>query len=137
MNNKLWVYAAATLMLAACERQYVPESLSRATSNPSPPDAALPASPQPVGAPAPAPGDARALAQPQMLADAAITGKIKASLATDPDMGGADVSVYTDRGVVHLAGTVQSQEQAAIASAHAQREDGVMRIDSSLAMGAR
>jgi hypothetical protein len=137
MNKKLMVYAAATLMLAACERQYVPESLSQATSYPSPPDAALPASPQPVEAPAPAPGDARMLSQPEMLTDAAITGNIEASLATDPDMGGADVSVNTDKGVVHLTGTVQSQEQAAIASAHAQREDGVMRIDNSLAVGAR
>jgi hyperosmotically inducible protein len=68
------------------------------------------------------------------LSDAVITGKIKAAILTDPGMAGADVSVNTDRGVVSLAGTVRSQEQTAIASAHAQREDGVMRVDNHLAM---
>jgi len=56
---------------------------------------------------------------------------------TDPAMGGADVSVNTDRGVVSLTGVVASQEQAAVASAHAQREDGVMRVDNHLAVNLR
>jgi osmotically-inducible protein OsmY len=47
-------------------------------------------------------------------------------------MAGADVSVNTDGGVVSLTGTVKSQEQAAFASAHAQRYDGIMRVDSHL-----
>jgi hyperosmotically inducible protein len=68
------------------------------------------------------------------LSDAAIDGRIKASIQRDPGMAGADVSVHTDRGVVNLTGTVKSQEQTAIASAHAQRQDGVMRIDNHLAM---
>jgi hyperosmotically inducible protein len=69
-----------------------------------------------------------------MLSDPVITAKIKASLLTDPGMTGADVSVNTDRGVVNLTGNVKSQEQAAIASSHAQRQDGVMRIDNHLAV---
>lgn len=37
-------------------------------------------------------------------------------------------------GVVSLTGVVQSREQAAVASSHAQSEDGVMRIDNHLAV---
>ena len=77
-----------------------------------------------------------ATASPQRdtLSDTVITGKIKAAILTDPGMTGADVSVNTDKGVVALAGSVKSQEQIAIASAHAQRQDGVLRIDNHLAM---
>jgi hyperosmotically inducible protein len=63
-----------------------------------------------------------------------ITGRIKASLLTDPALAGSDVSVNTDHGVVNLTGTVRSHEQQAIASAHAQSQDGVMRIESHLAV---
>lgn len=68
----------------------------------------------------------------EALSDTMITGRIKAALLADPGMAGADVSVNTDAGVISLTGTVKSQEQAAIASAHAQRHDGVMRIDNHL-----
>jgi osmotically-inducible protein OsmY len=66
------------------------------------------------------------------LSDTVISGRIKAAILTDPGMGGSDVSVNTDHGVVTLTGTVKSQEQTAIASAHAQRQDGVMRVDTHL-----
>ena len=52
-------------------------------------------------------------------------------------MVGADVSVMASQGVVSLTGSVRSQEQVAIAAAHAQREDGVMRIDNHLALNAQ
>ena len=68
----------------------------------------------------------------EALADTVITGKIKAAILGDPAMQGADVSVNTDRGVVTLAGLVKTPEQTAIASAHAQRQDGVMRVDNHL-----
>jgi osmotically-inducible protein OsmY len=61
-----------------------------------------------------------------------ITGRTRSAIVGDPGMAGADVSVNTDGGVVNLTGTVKSQEQAAIASAHAQHNDGVMRIDNHL-----
>jgi len=77
---------------------------------------------------APRPGSADAIT------DTVIGGRIKAAILTDPAMGGADVSVNTDHGVVTLTGSVKSQEQTAIASAHAQREDGVMRVDNHLSM---
>lgn len=75
--------------------------------------------------------------QRDTLSDTVITGKIKAAILTDPGMTGADVSVNTDKGVVALAGSVKSQEQIAIASAHAQRQDGVLRIDNHLALNAQ
>lgn len=67
------------------------------------------------------------------LSDTVISARIKAELLTDPGMTGSDVSVNTDHGVVMLTGSVKSQEQSAIASAHAQRQDGVMRVDTHLA----
>jgi hyperosmotically inducible protein len=65
--------------------------------------------------------------------DNAITARVARAIKADPGLAGSDISVNTDSGVVRLTGTVKSQEQAAIASAHAQRYDGVMRIDSHLA----
>jgi osmotically-inducible protein OsmY len=63
-----------------------------------------------------------------------ITARVKAELLTDPGMEGADVSVSADHGVVILSGTVASYEQSALASAHAQHQDGVMRIDNQLSL---
>ena len=76
----------------------------------------------------------RLLPPPEALSDPVISAKVKASLMADPAMTGSDVSVNTDRGVVSLTGVVASQEQAAVAAAHAQRQDGVMRVDDHLAV---
>ena len=70
----------------------------------------------------------------EALSDTVITARIKAALLSDPGMTGADVSVNTEHGVVILAGNVKSYEQTGIASAHAQRQDGVMRIDNQLSL---
>jgi hypothetical protein len=48
----------------------------------------------------------------------------------------ADRMSLASQGVVSLTGSVRSQEQVAIA-AHAQREDGLMRIDNHLALNAQ
>ncbi|HUP28800.1 MAG TPA: BON domain-containing protein [Usitatibacter sp.] len=91
-----------------------------------------------VSAPLPAPvAEPAPVTTPQspsreQLTDSAITGRIKSAIQTDPGMKGADVSVSTDRGVVLLAGIVKTPEQTALASAHAQRQDGVMRVDNHL-----
>ncbi|HEX5128417.1 MAG TPA: BON domain-containing protein [Usitatibacter sp.] len=69
---------------------------------------------------------------PEALTDEAITSRIGAELRADPAMKGADVSVNTDNGVVVLSGTVKSQEQTGVASAHAQRQDGVLRVENHL-----
>lgn len=88
------------------------------------------ATPEPVTAAAPAPR-AEPLSR-DAVSDTAITGRVKAAILTDPALAGTDISVNTDSGVVTLTGTVKTQEQAAIASVHAQGHDGVMRIDNHL-----
>ncbi len=71
------------------------------------------------------------------ISDGAIAARVRASILGDPGMAGTDVSVTSDHGVVTLLGTVRSQEQIAIASAYAQREDGVMRVDDELSLSAQ
>ena len=114
--------AARSLARDAPERPQVAQAPNPAAA---PADSAVPATPaQPASAPL----------SREAITDPVITGRITSSLATDPGMAGADVSVNTDRGVVSLAGTVRSHEQTGIASAHAQRQDGVVRVDNHLAM---
>lgn len=69
---------------------------------------------------------------PETVSDAFITGAVRAALMGDPGLQGADVSVNTSHGVVSLTGQVKNREQAAIAAAHAEGEDGVMRVDNTL-----
>jgi osmotically-inducible protein OsmY len=128
---------AAVFSLSGCQRgTYTPAT----DSTPSTMNARGSASDVVPGAEAPSPTQAqaesglRALPRVESLSDTFITGKVKADLIGDPAMAGADVSVNTSQGVVNLTGTVTSQEQAAIASSHAQRQDGVMRIDNHLAV---
>lgn len=119
--------AVATLVIA-CERADAPLSTRGGGE-----DAAR----QPAVAAAPAPAAQRPAAPmpaPDTLTDTMITGRIKTALLSDPGMRGADVSVQTNKGVVTLVGTVKSHEQTGIASAHAQRQDGVVRVDSDLAL---
>ena len=124
-------FIGATLAVA-CDRPDArgPDAASIARHEPQGAQVATrePAAEQPVPA-APA-----AAAPADAITDTVITGRIKTALLTDPGMAGADVSVNTDRGVVSLAGTVKSHEQTGIASAHAQRQDGVVRVDNHLAM---
>jgi osmotically-inducible protein OsmY len=122
--------AVATLVIA-CERADSPLSTRRGSEEPAR---------QPAVAAAPAPAAQRPLAPmppPDTLTDTMITGRIKTALLSDPGMKGADVSVQTNKGVVTLVGTVKSHEQTGIASAHAQRQDGVVRVDSDLSLNAQ
>lgn len=80
---------------------------------------------------------ATSVSPPDSIADTMITARIKAAMLADPSMAGSDISVNTDHGVVTLTGNVKSGEQTGIASAHAQRQDGVMRVDSQLSMNPR
>lgn len=119
-------FAAA---LAGCQRVPDEQVVSAANAQPRTRVAAKAPTPPPestVAAPAPRPRDA--------ITDSVITARIKAGILSDPGMAGSDVSVNTSNGVVSLTGIIKSQEQAAIASAHAQRQDGVMRVDNQLAV---
>ena len=69
---------------------------------------------------------------PEVVSDAFITGAVRAAMMGDPGLQGSDVSVNTSHGVVSLTGRVKNREQAAIAAAHAEGEDGVMRVDNTL-----
>ncbi len=82
----------------------------------------------------PASPERSALAALDSIPDTLITARVRADLLGDSDLSGADISVNTDRGVVTLTGSVKSREQAVIAAAHAQRQDGVMRIDNHLSV---
>jgi osmotically-inducible protein OsmY len=119
-------------LAAACERPDLPPSeqvLARSARTDEAREAVGPATPraQPAEAPSPEP-----LPPPEALTDEAISSRIGTELAGDPGMAGSDVTVHTDKGVVTLSGTVKSHEQTGIASAHAQRQDGVMRVDNHL-----
>jgi hyperosmotically inducible protein len=131
MNRKIpFALFPALCLLAACGRVGDDARL--------PPQAGLERGQ--VSAPAPAaeaPPAQPAAPRTQMpareaLTDSAITGRIGAALQADPAMQGADVSVNTDNGVVVLSGTVKSHEQTGVASAHAQRQDGVLRVENNL-----
>jgi hypothetical protein len=130
MDLRLPFLVVAFSLAAACTRERGGDIANLS------PRAAAPAAVARTADPAPA-TPSRLLPPPDMLSDPVITGRIKASLVSDPAMTGADVSVNTSQGVVSLAGLVASQEQAAIASAHAQREDGVMRVDNHLTVDLR
>lgn len=121
-------FAVATLVIA-CERADSPLS-TRDRSG-----AEVAHAPAVAAAPAPAAQRPVAPMPPaDTLTDTMITGRIKTALLSDPGMKGADVSVQTNKGVVTLVGTVKSHEQTGIASAHAQRQDGVVRVDSDLTL---
>ena len=121
--------AALACALAGCERPYervtapAPENLARNVS------AAPPAAETPVPL-----ESTRPAAAPEVLSDTIIAARIGAALVADEGMRGADVSVNVEHGVVVLVGNVKSYDQAGIASAYAQRQDGVMRVDNQLTL---
>jgi len=118
--------------LAACERA-VPGYSEAATPHAISPTAAASPPAKPVAVADPSPAVAATLQPaPQVISDAFITGAVRAALMGDPGLRGSDVSVNTSHGVVSLTGQVKTREQAAIAAAHAEGEDGVMRVDNTL-----
>jgi osmotically-inducible protein OsmY len=70
-------------------------------------------------------------------ADQEATASILSAIRADPGMAGADVSVNADAGVVTLTGVVRNREQAALASAYANRPMGVLRVDNELSIPAQ
>lgn len=132
------LFIAIALLASACERPARPLSAappevirSAAQGASAAPRAPAQAPAKPAG-PSPAATTAAPSTPPEALTDAAISGKIRTALVGDPGMAGADVSINIDNGVVVLSGTVSSHEQSGLASAHAQRQDGVMRVDNQL-----
>jgi hypothetical protein len=69
--------------------------------------------------------------------DASTDAAIVSAIRADPGMAGSDVSVNTENGVVSLTGLVRNREQSAIASAYANRQLGVIRVDNALTIPAQ
>lgn len=134
MNRFLPAAALCCAALAGCVRQDSPDVRSVAPRSAATTPAAL--APD-INASAPAGTGSRLLPPPEALTDTVITAHVKANILADPALRGTDISVNTTQGVVNLTGLVASQEQAAVASAHAQHQDGVMRVDSHLSVDLR
>jgi hyperosmotically inducible protein len=128
--RQILLLTAAAIAAAGCDFD-APQPVGGAPDSPS---RAAPSNSAQALASAPEPGSVprAVIPPPQALTDAAITGRIGSEIHADPAMAGADVSVNTDKGVVVLSGTVKSHEQTGIASAHAQSQDGVLRVDNHL-----
>ena len=69
-----------------------------------------------------------------VVADTIVTGKVKAAISADNGMKDSDISVKTENGLVTLTGTVKSQDQVTLASALAQRQEGVNRVENQVAV---
>lgn len=140
--RNLAVLAASAILTAsaivACGPGAAPRSA--ANGNGDSPDS-VPAREAPAVAaeqpPPPQPSPPLVSAPRDTITDAMITGRIRTAILADPAMTGADVSVNTDAGVVVLTGVVKNHEQTGVASAHAQRQDGVMRVDNQLSVDTR
>jgi len=126
---------AAALATAGCEhRSEQASAVAPPRATPSTATAPTPATPPNPAQAAASPAPAAVESVPRnAFSDTVITARAKSAILSDPAMTGADISVNTDRGVVSLTGEIKSQEQSAIASAHAQRQDGVLRVDNHLA----
>lgn len=64
--------------------------------------------------------------------DTAISARVKAALAGDPDVKARDVQVETFRGTVQLSGFVDSPENVRRAADVARRVDGVREVRNDL-----
>src|SRR5689334_9578518 len=63
--------------------------------------------------------------------DTVTTGKVKAAIASENGLKDSDLNVSTEGGVVKISGTVKSNDQIALATSVAQRQQGVSSVDAS------
>src|SRR5262245_27219408 len=64
--------------------------------------------------------------------DTVTSGKVMAAFTADPNLKDSDIAVKTEGGIVTLSGTAKSQDQVAMATSIAQRQEGVSRVDSQV-----
>lgn len=69
--------------------------------------------------------------------DAAITGRVKAAISSEPELKGTKVSVSTNEKVVHLSGTVKSRGERAMLIAVARKVEGVKALKTDLVVKPR
>jgi osmotically-inducible protein OsmY len=67
----------------------------------------------------------------EVVDDAIITTKVKASFVADPTVSALDVKVETSQGVVNLTGIVNSEQERQRAIRLAQDVEGVKRVEAS------
>jgi hyperosmotically inducible periplasmic protein len=103
-----------------------PSTSTSTTTTTTAPDTASPNVASPTMAPGPA-GNATGA-----VSETITTGKVKAAIAADSGLKDSDISVTTNNGVVTLSGTVKSQDQVAIATNLAQRQEGVSKVDTQI-----
>lgn len=72
------------------------------------------------------------LAAAEQADDGAITEKVKAAIAADAALAGADISVETSQGQVQLSGTVGSAGDIQKATALAFSVSGVKKVQNNL-----
>jgi hyperosmotically inducible protein len=70
----------------------------------------------------------------QYTGDAAITTKVKAAIAQDPEAKATEVKVDTYKGVVQLSGFVYSQDAANRAVQVARSIDGVKSVENKMSI---
>ena len=137
----------AALAVAACDRPGPKSTTSSTTvsSNTAPATAPAPTTPaQTADNTTPStPATTASTATPSastgsdssnVVNDTLVTGKVKAAIAADSGMKDSDISVKTENGVVTLSGNVKSQDQVTLASALAQRQEGVNRVENQVAV---
>jgi osmotically-inducible protein OsmY len=66
------------------------------------------------------------------MSDSAITAKVKAGLAAEPDLSALAIKVETEKGVVSLSGFVESKAEAERAEKLAKGVEGVTRVKSAI-----
>lgn len=68
----------------------------------------------------------------EVLDDTAITAKVKASMAKDPDVSATSVSVETVKGEVRLSGFVKTDLEKQRAAQIAKQTEGVKSVSNAL-----
>ena len=140
MRYPVAILAVAAVALAACER---PANTAYNNSGQSAATAPGPIAQNTTAAPPAAttstatsdtasPSVATGVAAPKD--ETATSARILSAITSDSGMRDADVSVKTENGVVTLGGTAKSQDQVAIATDIAQKQQGVARVETQIAL---
>ena len=139
------VAALASLALAGCDRPGTKSSMTTtpgtsttttvttdtARSAPTTADTSSPNTPATTASTSPS---ATGASSGNVVSDTIVTGKVKAAITAETGMKDSDISVKTENGLVTLTGTVKSEDQVTLASALAQRQEGVNRVENQVAV---
>jgi hyperosmotically inducible protein len=122
------VCLSALLAVTGCEQQKSPE---KTTGNPAP---MTESSGQKTEGTTTSPG-AAAKSAGDYIDDSMITAKVKAAIMNDENLSASRIEVTTDKGVVKLSGTVDSEQGLDKAKILANNQPGVKSVQSELTVG--